>query len=192
MLETKQKLKILCLDIENRPLTYWISDQPTAEITAIATCWSDDKSSMEVHLLGQTKDQLFDAFEMLRAFSRRYNEADMVTGHYIRKHDLPIINGALMEFGLPLLGPKLTCDTKLDMYSKAGIPASQEYLADLFELEERKLHMSQHDWRSANRLTDEGIKATKSRVSSDVLTHMLMRERMLELNLLQAPKLWKG
>src|SRR6185436_10157697 len=97
MLTTKKQLKVLDFDIENRPLSYWIPDgKPTAEITAIASCWADDPESMVVHLLGQDDPEL-----MLQFFVNRYNKADIVTGHYIRVHDLPIINGALMEFGLP-------------------------------------------------------------------------------------------
>lgn len=185
-MKLKQGLRILDFDIENRPLTYWISDRPTAEITAIASCWTDDLTTMQVHLLGRD-----DPIEMINKFIERYNQADIVTGHYIRKHDLPIISGALMEFGLPQLEAKLTCDTKLDMYKKADIPASQEYLAALFNLPIQKMHMSQQDWREANRLTPKGLEATEQRVSSDVFTHILMRHKMLEMNLLKPVKVWR-
>ena len=141
---------------------------------------------MKVSLLG--KD---DPEQMLNDFVERYNEADIVTGHYIRKHDLPIISGALMEYGLPKLEPKLTSDTKLDMFKKADIPASQEYLAALFNLPMQKLHMTQQDWREANRLTSTGLEATERRVSSDVYTHILLRAKMIELELLRPAKTWR-
>jgi hypothetical protein len=127
---------------------------------------------------------------MLERFVERYNQADMVTGHYIRRHDLPHINGALMEFGMPQLGPKLTCDTKLDMHKKAGIPATQEYLLELLGLG-KKQHMSQVDWREANRLTDTGIYKTKLRVESDVYSHMILRPSMVKRGLLGEPKIWR-
>lgn len=177
-------LRILDFDIENRPLSYWQPDRPTAEITAIASCWTDDPDSMEVVLLGEHSIQY-----MLTAFSKRYNEADMVTGHYIRMHDLPIINGALYENGLPLLGKKLTCDTKLDMFKKADIPATQEFLLETLGVGE-KYHMSQTDWREANRLTPEGIRKTYERVSSDVWDHIKMRAAMLERGWLREPSIW--
>lgn len=183
----KAKLKILDFDIENRPLSYWVIDRPTAEITAIASCWSDDVGSMKVSLLGRD-----DPKQMLIDFVARYNEADMVVGHYIRRHDLPIVNGALMEYGLPLLLPKMTCDTKMDMYKKADIPASQEYLGDLFNLPIPKTHMSQNDWREANRLTVKGLEATERRVSTDVLQNIMLRKKMLSLGLLKAPRMWRG
>lgn len=185
MLTTKRTLKILDFDIENRPLSYWY-DKPTAEITAIATCWSDDVGSMKVSLLGRETGE-----QILEEFVERYNEADIVTGHFIRRHDLPIINGSLMEFGMPKLEPKMTCDTKLDMYKKGDIPASQEYLAALFNLPVQKIHMSQNDWREANRLTPPGLEKTVRRVSGDVLTHIMMRAKMLELGLLKSPKVWR-
>lgn len=187
MLILKNKIRILDFDIENRPLSYWTPDRPTCEITAIASCWADDKSSMIVTLLGQQ-----DPYDILNSFVSRYNQADMVTGHYIRRHDLPIINGALMEFGLPNLQPKLTCDTKLDMYKKGDIPATQEYLSELLGIPAPKVHMTQVAWREANRLTPEGLQATESRVTGDVWQHMLLREKMVELKLLRSPKTWSA
>jgi hypothetical protein len=177
-------LRILDFDIENRPLSYWQPDRPTAEITAIASCWTDDPDSMQVWMLGEDSPE-----DMLRGFLRRYDKADMVTGHYIRMHDLPIINGALYEHGLPLLGPKLTCDTKLDMFKKADIPATQEFLLELLGVGE-KYHMSQADWREANRLTPEGRQKTYERVSSDVRDHIKMRDAMLERGWLREPSTW--
>lgn len=180
-----RQLKILDFDIENRPLSYW-ADRPTAEITAIASCWTNDLGSMQVDLLGELSLK-----EVLQRFVERYNEADIVTGHYIRRHDLPIINGALLEQGLPQLSSKVTCDTKEDMYKKGDIPASQEYLLALFNLPIGKKHMTQVDWREANRLTERGLQETKERVESDVYGHMIMRAKMLELNLLKGPRPWK-
>ncbi len=180
-----RKVRILDFDIENRPLSYWIADRPTCEITAIASCWTNDLGSMEVWLLGRD-----DPLDMLRGFCARYNEADLVTGHYIRKHDLPIINGALYEYGLPLLGPKLTCDTKLDMFVKADIPATQEFLLQTLGVPIAKHHMTQTDWRRANRLTPGGIEEARLRVSSDVLGHMLLRAEMLRRQMLRPPRMW--
>lgn len=187
MFSVKRKLRVLTFDIENRPLSYWYEGNPTAEITAIASCWNDNLGSMEVKLLGKDSSE-----DILTSFVTRYNEADIVCGHYIRKHDLPIINGALMEVGLPQLKPKLSSDTRLDMRKKDGIPATQEYLAALFDLPIQKYHMTQNDWRDANRLTKEGLAITEKRVSSDVLANILLRNKMLEKGLLGAPKTWHG
>lgn len=186
-------LRVLDFDIENRPLSYWMPDRPTAEITAIASCWTDDLSSMHVGLLVPEDDGPRD---LLLKFLERYDEADMVTGHYIRKHDLPIINGALMEMNLPLLGPKLTCDTKLDMMKKADLPATQEALLNMLHVTNAygqpmtKYHMSQEDWREANRLTPEGLRKTHARVQSDVFAHIHLRQAMLDAGMLRSPRMW--
>ena len=184
-------LRILDFDIENRPLSYWVPDMPTAEITAIASCWSDDLASMQVDLLRDLS-----GVDILVRFCDRYNQADMVTGHYIRRHDLPIINAMLMENRLPLLGDKLTCDTKMDMMRKADLPATQEFLLETLDVRDvmgrpvRKFHMSQTDWREANRLTSAGLAKTRERVTSDVFAHMQLRLKMVELGMLRAPSVW--
>ena len=183
--ETKGSGRVLDFDIENRPLSYWMPDRPTAEITAIASCWVGEPDSMDVLLLGEVSGEY-----MLRKFVERFNEADLVTGHYIRKHDLPIINGALMELGLPTLTSKLTSDTKLDMFKKADLPATQEYLLALLGIPVQKVHMTQQDWREANRLTPVGIAKTRKRVTSDVYGHMLLREAMLARGMLRGPRVW--
>lgn len=183
-LRTNPNLRVLDFDIENRPLSYW-GENGTSDITAIATCWADDPSSIEVWLLGDMT-----TVEILDAFLARYNEAGIVTGHNIRGHDLPIINGALLEFNKPSLQPKLTQDTYHDLKKRKGIPASQEYLLSLFDIGE-KVHMTQHDWRTANRLTYRGLQKTWSRVAGDVHDHMNLRVELLKRNLLRPTKLWR-
>ena len=186
--------RILDFDIENRPRTYWVPDRPTAEVTAIAACFVGQPKSMQVWLLRSAEtDAEYDAVmrEMLLGFREMYDAADLVTGHYVRRHDLPILNGGYMDMGLPILGPKLTQDTKLDMVSKADIPATQEYLADMLALAERKHHMSQWAWRSANRLTVEGRAKAEKRVTRDVRQHMKLRVAMLKAGLLKAPRVWR-
>jgi hypothetical protein len=202
-----RRLRILDFDIENRPLTYWVPDRPTAEITSIASCWVDDPTSVEVLLLGtgcrhhgwdcpDLEPGEMSGRDILTRFVARYNEADMVTGHYIRRHDLPIINAMLMEEGLPLLERKLTSDTKVDMVKKADLPATQEFLLETLNVRAEsgkqllKYHMSQTDWREANRLSPDGLRKTRERVQSDVLSHMRLRLAMVERGMLRGPRMW--
>ena len=189
----RRKTRVLDFDIENRPLTYWVPDRPTADITAISSSWTDDHDSMEVLLLGEMTTE-----EMLARFVERYNQADIVTGHYIRRHDLPIINAHLYEARMPLLSSKLTSDTKLDMFTKADLPATQEFLLELLDpqcpigIRLEKYHMSQGMWREANRLTPAGLALTKTRVASDVHAHIHMREAMLVAGWLAEPRMWRS
>lgn len=181
-----RKLKVLDFDIENRPLSYWYDGQTTAEITAIAAGYTPD--AIDCWTLGPHGGGYED---MLRSFLKAYNEADMVTGHFIRKHDLPIINGALLELGWAPLASKLTSDTKLDLVKRKDLAVSQEALAAMLGLPEPKRHMTQGDWREANRLTPVGIAKTKERVIGDVVQHMELRRRLLEIGALHPPKVWK-
>lgn len=182
----RRRLRILDFDIENRPLSYLGQDFTTAEITAIAASFGPDEP-VHCWLLGRN-----DPRAMLRAFRILFDAADIVTGHYIRKHDLPIINGSMLEYGLPPLGPKLVCDTKMDLVQRSGISASQESLADLLGVPAPKIGMSQAKWRAANRLTATGIAHTAERVTGDVIQHQLMRVRLAELGMLRAPRMWSA
>ncbi|MBA3583043.1 MAG: hypothetical protein H0W36_00685 [Gemmatimonadetes bacterium] len=191
-----REVRILDWDIENRPLTYWVPDMPTAQITSIASMWVGDHDSLRIDYMLLPESTEDDERAMLGRFIQRYNEADMVTGHYIRRHDLPITNAMLYELGLPLMQSKLTCDTKLDMFKKADLPATQEFLLDTLKptcelgIPLEKFHMSQTSWREANRLTPAGIELTKRRVLSDVHAHSHLREAMLDRGYLRAPSMW--
>lgn len=179
--------RILDFDIENRPLSYLGQDYTTAEITAIAACWHGRPKTLTVWLLGRD-----DPKEMLTGFRALYDAADIVTGHYIRMHDLPIINGSLIEHGLPPLDAKMTCDTKLDLISKGPVfSASQENLAAMLGLRAPKVHMNTVLWREANRLTDKGLALTYKRAAGDVLQHMALRRALADRGLLGPMKVWR-
>jgi hypothetical protein len=184
--KTTRSVKVLDFDIENRPLSYWYDGNPTAEVTAIAASWIGDD-----HIFCWLLTQDNDPFPMLQGFVDLYNEADMVTGHYIRKHDLPHLNGALMEQALPILGAKYAHDTRIDLVKRAGLPASQEALCAMFGIEAPKVHMTQNDWRQGNRLIPKGLELTRRRVVGDIIQHKQLREELLKRNLLKAPRLWK-
>lgn len=180
---------ILDFDIENRPLSYLGMDYTTCEVTAIAAGWVNPPGWPNEHvdcwLLGQV-----DPVYMLSRFVLMYHAADIVTGHYIRKHDLPILNGALLELGMDALPPKLTIDTKLDLKRHGGVSKSQESLAAMLGIEAPKVHMTQADWREANRLTRKGLEKTRERVVGDVVQHKAMRLELTKRGLLRPPKIW--
>jgi hypothetical protein len=184
---TRKGGRILGFDIENMPLTYYAPDYPTAQITAIASAFEDDvKGTIHVCLLG-----ICDPEEMLTIFVNRYEEADIVTGHYIRKHDLPIINGSLIEFGMPTLSKKMTSDTKMDLVKFSDIPKNQEYLGAIMGTKQPKVPMTQADWRQANRFTPEGIERTRKRVVADVRQQLQMRKELIRRGLLREPQIWR-
>ena len=179
--------RVLDFDIENRPLSYLGSDFTTGEVTAMAWAWTDAANDVTMYVLGETELP-----DILAAFVRAYDRADLVTGHYIRAHDMPMLNGALMEFGMPPLGEKLLQDTKLDLIRTKGISLSQESLGAMFRLDHQKVQMNQSKWRAANRLTPAGLAYVRERVVGDVREHIEMRQRLLEGGYLRPPRLWKS
>jgi hypothetical protein len=182
----QRPMRVLDFDIENRPLSYLGSDFTTAEVTAIAWAWTDAED-VTVRLLGETP-----LLDILREFVDAYNGADMVTGHFIVGHDLPMVNGALMECGLPPLADKLVQDTKVHLMRAKGISKSQESLGAMFHLDAPKVSMNQSKWRAANRLTPEGLKEVRERVVGDVRQHMELRRVLLDRGMLAPPKMWRS
>lgn len=177
-------LRILDFDIEARPLTYLGGDFTTRDITAIAASWVGEKK-VHAWLLGEV-----DRDTMLSGFVDLFRQADIVTGHYLRKYDLPNVNWALLEAGMDPLAPILASDTKLDLARGEGVSASQESLAGILGVPASKYHMSQPKWRAANRLEPDGMEQTRLRVVGDVRQHKLMREELLQRGWLKGPRLW--
>lgn len=178
--------RVLDFDIENRPLSYLGSDFTTGEVTAIAWGWCDQKK-VTVRLLGETPLR-----DILTEFVAVFSAADMVTGHYITGHDLPMINGALMECRMAPL-PDVWCqDTKTQLIRSKGLSMSQESLGAMFRLNQKKESMNQIQWRAANRLTADGLAEVRRRVVGDVRQHIALRRELLAAGYLAAPKMWRG
>lgn len=192
MLIKTTKGRVLGFDIENMPLTYYAPDYPTARITAIATMWEGDRKSLHVcyldpfgHTTGGCSPE-----EILTHFVERYNQATLVTGHYIRKHDLPHINAALVDAGMNSLGSISTSDSKDDLVRMTGLPKNLEYLIARLEIKTPKKHMTQLDWREANMFTAKGLAGVQKRVGDDVIGQLQLRQALIKKGYLKAPRLW--
>jgi hypothetical protein len=181
-------LRILDFDCEARPLSWISADYVSKEITAIAWKWVGERTPFECEALSLHGDHV----TMLTRFREAYNQADIVTGHYIRGYDLPMINGALMEYRMPPLSDKLAHDTKTDLVPRAGLSMSQENLGAMLRLEHPKVKMNQAMWRAANRLTPEGVELTRQRVIGDVIQHIDLRRELLESGWMNPPKVWRS
>lgn len=178
------RLRILDFDCEARPLHWYGGDFVSKEITAIAAKFIGEEGE-HVWILGDIKLP-----KMLEAFRKVYDQADMVTGHFIRGYDLPTLNGALTELSLPPLASKLSHDTKLDLLKRSGLSSSQENLGAMLGLTHPKVQMDQTKWREANRLTKAGRALTGERVLGDVLQHIEMRQKLIDLGYLGPPRVW--
>jgi len=179
-------MRVLDFDVECRPLHFY-GDYVSKEITAMAWAWCDRPEDVTCLLLGEVE-----LTQMLRRFREVFDAADMVTGHFIRGFDLPLICGALTEHQLPMLPDKLTQDTKLDLVRRHGLSGSQENIGGMLGLEHPKVPMDQTKWRAANRLTAEGLAAVRERVTGDVRQHIEMRRKLLALGYLSEPVKWKS
>jgi hypothetical protein len=177
-------IAILDLDLECRPLNWYGGDWVTKEITAIGCQWVGKRRGM-YWLLG-----IDDPLQMLVEFRKVWDAADMITGHYIRAFDLPLMNAAMIEYDLAPLSQKLTQDTKLDLIKFSGLSKSQENLGALLGLHHPKIGMDQTKWRSANRLEPAGIQLARKRVMGDVHQHIEMRAELLRRGMLGPPKVW--
>lgn len=180
-----RKLSVLDFDIECRPLSWYGGDWVTKEVTAIGCQFTHEKRG-HCFLLGEMTVP-----EMLVEFRKLYDQADIVSGHYISGFDLPVLAGAMLENDLPPLSQKLTSDTKRDLISFSGLSKSQENLGALLELKAPKVSMNQASWRAANRLTPEGIALTRKRVMGDVRQHIELRQALIARGVLGPPRLWR-
>lgn len=187
-----RNLKVLDFDCECRPLAWYGGDFVTKQPTAIA--WSFVGSGKtKVAWIGQSDRSskvIDEEIAMLERFRVSFNQADVVTGHFIRGFDMPLLNGAMMRLGLDGLDDKLTQDTKLDLNRGSGLSKSQENLGAMFELDHPKVSMNTSLWAAGNMLLPKGIAATKQRAIGDVEQHLELREKMLSLGLLAPPRTW--
>lgn len=189
--------RILCFDLENRPLAYWYDGQTTSEVTAFGWKWSDEK---KVHTMllepggtysSDIPGESFDYDNSHAYFRDILCEADVVYGHNIRRHDLPILQSWLLRLELPSLPPLLTSDTLKDYPRRKDLSASLENLAAMYGLPGDKYAMSQPMWETANRLVPDGVALARKRVVSDVLLQEALRTKLLDLGILGPPRTWK-
>lgn len=179
-----QSLRVLDFDVECRPIAWYGGDWVTKQPTAIAWKFIGEKSKLQVRAIGESFDSRLveeEEVEMIETFREAYDQADIVTGHFIRGFDLPLLTGALMRLGLPLLKLKDTHDTKNDLANGQGISKSQENLGAMYELQHPKIPMNTTAWMRGNMLLPDGIEATKKRVVGDVRQHVELRDKMLSL-----------
>ena len=182
----RQPLRVLDFDTECRPMHY-SEYRAESQITAVAWSWVGE-AKVECELLEQ---DLSNETAMLDRFLHQVAWADVLTGHYLRKHDLPLLVDTCVRLGFSLPDPVLVQDTMLDLVRVRGLGKSQQNLAETFDLAAEKHSMSGAAWRRANTLTPAGQAATKKRVVSDVVQHKQLRIKLLQRGLLKSPKLWR-
>ncbi|WP_281783762.1 hypothetical protein [Sinimarinibacterium flocculans] len=186
MIETiTRPLKILDFDTECRPMHYseW---RPESQLTAYAWSWVGQK---KVHSR-MLKQDLSNEREILADMLAAIAEADMIVGHYIRQHDLPLLNDHAIQFELEPIRRVLVQDTKSDLIRAKGMGLSQENLSLAFGLTHKKHSMSGTLWKLANSLTPAGDKEALIRVESDVQQNKELYEELLRRGMLKPARYW--
>lgn len=196
------KVRLLCFDLENRPLAYWFDGETTSEITAFAWKWADEKQVSTMLLCpngdfactwaGSPVGSYLSAGDAYEHFSETLAFAGIVYGHNIRRHDLPMLNAGLIRRQLPALRPMLTSDTCRDLPRRRGLSYSLENMVAMYGIKGAKYTMSQPMWENANRLTADGMALARKRVTSDVLLQERLRKKLLDVGLLKLPKMWSA
>lgn len=189
-LQHKRALRILDFDCECRPMAFY-GEWVTKEITAIAWRTIGQKST-HYWLLEPTEtwdEHQAKKREGLLQFLSAYERADIVTGHYIRGFDLPLVNAHCVDLGVHPLGPKLSHDTKGDLISMHGISKSQQNMAAHLD-DSVKEGMDTAKWELANSLVREGRSETRRRVVGDVKQHIQFRQSLLDRHALKPPTVW--
>lgn len=184
--------RILDFDSECRPMHYseW---RPESQMTAIAWQWVGTPDADGLIHSRVLQQDMSNEKEMLEDFLRAYDTAEVVMGHYIRKHDLPLINDHCLRLGLTPIserGGKWTIDTKMDAVQIKALGMSQDNLSVMLKLDNAKHHMSGADWRVANGLSPEGQADSVERVTSDVRQNVELYVAMKAIGALRPMRRW--
>jgi hypothetical protein len=168
----------LHFDCECRPGAWIGGDYVSRSLTAIAWQFADEDKVHSVILSRRDKD----THRLLEAFLPVYNKADVVSGHFIRGFDLPLLAHECQDNQMPLLEEKLSVDTKLDLVRGIGGSKSQENLSAQYELAHPKIGMSVPEWESFNLwLSEAGTAAVLERVIGDVDQHVELYSKLQSL-----------
>lgn len=187
-----RNLRVLCFDTECRPMHYF-EWRPESQITAYGWSWLQRGKPQTGVAFSVLEQDLSNEEDMLREFLVYYDQADVVMGHYIRKHDLPLINDHCVRFGITPISerqPKWTIDTKLDFVQVKALGLSQDNLATMLQLDNAKHHMTGADWRRANTLVPMGQESSITRVTGDVRQNMELYWALQQRSALRPMKRW--
>lgn len=179
----------LDFDVETVAAGYADPAWVPSHVTAWAYSWTHQK---KIHSAVLPVAQLFDReakAEFIRPLLDALRAADVVTGHNIRRFDLPILLTESMRLpGLERLGPTLSQDT-IKVGRTKGFKKGLDNLAELLETMTAKKALNWEQW---DRAYGEGdLKTVRQRVRGDVKMHKEVRLQMRERGWLEAPRIWR-
>ncbi len=178
-------LRILDFDIETVATGFGDPQWVPQKVTVIAWSWiGEDKVEHTTDLMEALDDK-----NLVAPFLEAYNEADMVTGHNLLRFDLPVLNGECIRRGIPGLGPKLVQDTMRIIRTK-GFKKGQDNMGQVLRVPNPKMALSWAEWQDA--YEEKGWKTVIERCESDVLSHKLMRQKLVDAGYLKPPIMWRS
>jgi len=192
-----KKLKYLFFDCETVSAGFADPDWVPQRVTCIAWSFDDqDKIYSKIRREG--------AESMLSTFLKAYDKADVVVAHNITRFDLGVINADLMRLqatgsDIGLLSPKLIQDTMKFPKAK-GFKKGLDDVGVLFDVQTEKLSLNHRQWEEAYNWDEiiEGKPVTRKdwdivrkRCESDVLLLKLVRQKLVESNMIKPLKEWK-
>jgi uncharacterized protein YprB with RNaseH-like and TPR domain len=127
----------------------------------------------------------------LEGFIRPIRKGAMVLTHNGPKYDLPFLNGSLIRAGLKQLPRLLVTDTYAHLPKRgAAFSASLGNMTKRFEVKHQKGSMSEAEWDLAYQGDPDTLEKLRKYNVGDVMATIALRERLLELGLLGAPRWW--
>lgn len=189
-------LRLVCFDLESRPLAYWFDGRTTSEVTAFGWKWLDES---DVQTMVLRADGRYECDDGRRITYRKAHErfgavlasAGRVYGHNIRKFDLPMLAAWRIRLGLPPFEAMMTTDTLRDLPRKSEFSASLESMGEMYGIDVEKPRMPIPKWEKANQLRPDGVAAARNRVTYDVLLQEALRKRLIEEGVLREAREWK-
>jgi hypothetical protein len=180
-------LRVLDFDMESMAAGFADPAWVPQKITCIAWSWEgyDAVNSVISTQMGFFIPSI--RAEMLAAFMPVYEQADMVTGHNLLRHDLPLLNAECMRLGLPKPSPKLVLDT-MRLGKTKGLKKGQDNLGGLLRTQQEKQAMDWEAWEQA--YEDPTWQRVRDRAESDVVMHKEIVVQMRERRWLKPPVVW--
>jgi DNA polymerase elongation subunit (family B) len=180
--------RILDFDIETIAAGFADPEWVPQKITCVAWSWIDSDTVEStvcgpLGIFGKPERRA----KMLKPLLAALAEADMVTGHNIRRFDLPVIQAEVMRLGLPSLQPMLVQDT-IKLRASKGFKKGQDNLGRLYRIADEKLALDWQAWQDA--YDEDGWQTIRDRAESDVTMHKQLRAALIELDYLKEPRRW--
>lgn len=175
-------LRIWAFDVEARPGPWIGGDFVTKHLLSIAGGYED--GDIEYLAPGFSK-------RALSRFVKPLRDGILVVTHNGPRYDLPFLNGTLIRYDLPPLGPVLVSDTYAHLLKRGrAFSASLGNLAGRFDIS-AKGHMSEPDWDAVYRGERWALDKLKDYNIGDVRSTLQLRRELVARGLLRPPRVWR-